>query len=511
MSARANLLGGVGASVWVALLNFLATPFYLKYLGIEAYGVIGFYVALVALLSVLDMGLGPTVSREIARDPAGGRSRNSRTLVFSVARIYWCAALLFALVGIAVAQFGGDWFLSETLSSESLKSSLVIMVAILSIRWPMILYQATLVGASRLASLGLVNALTATLSTACTLLVLVFVSQSLQAFFLTQMIFAAVHLFLVRGLAWQVLGGIQGGSFDLARLRQVWKFAIGTGLIALTSVAFTQLDKLIISKLSGLEDFGYYALAVAVASALYLIASPLFNVIYPRMSAQYGEGRLTDMESYYVLGSRLLACVVLPIGMSLAFYSQDVVFLWTQNTEVAVHVGPLLSFLALGSSLHAMMFFPYGVQLAMGNVRLPLFTNLGLMVLSVPALVVAVLHLGALGGAIMWFALQLVYLLVGSWLTHRYLLKTSYLHWLVWNTLLPFLSAVAFTYLSRQAILYLIDSVMLRVLFAGLSGSGIIALLVLSSPRTRDAVRFLLFGDRSLEYNSIPMKESRRL
>ena len=42
-------------------------PFYIKLLGIEAYGLVGFYVTLLAALQVLDLGISPTINREMAR------------------------------------------------------------------------------------------------------------------------------------------------------------------------------------------------------------------------------------------------------------------------------------------------------------------------------------------------------------------------------------------------------------------------------------------------------------
>src|SRR5688572_11814236 len=58
---------GVGGGAWTALMQIVATPFYLRLLGVESYGLIGFYTALQALLQVLDMGISLMTSREVAR------------------------------------------------------------------------------------------------------------------------------------------------------------------------------------------------------------------------------------------------------------------------------------------------------------------------------------------------------------------------------------------------------------------------------------------------------------
>ncbi len=48
-------------------MGFLFVPLYIKFIGIEAYGLIGLFFVMQALFAVMDMGLSATASREIAR------------------------------------------------------------------------------------------------------------------------------------------------------------------------------------------------------------------------------------------------------------------------------------------------------------------------------------------------------------------------------------------------------------------------------------------------------------
>ena len=67
-----NLLVGLLNSALAAVVGLAATAGYLHYLGVERYGVIGVFVTIQALLSLLDMGLSPTLNREVARATATG-------------------------------------------------------------------------------------------------------------------------------------------------------------------------------------------------------------------------------------------------------------------------------------------------------------------------------------------------------------------------------------------------------------------------------------------------------
>src|SRR6267378_8005452 len=104
MKLGRNLLAGLANSVWTALVGLAVVPLYLKYLGIEAYGLIGFFATTQALFQLLDFGLSMTINREVARRTASGNSKDARNLLHTLAVIYWGIAGVIALVIAAMAS-----------------------------------------------------------------------------------------------------------------------------------------------------------------------------------------------------------------------------------------------------------------------------------------------------------------------------------------------------------------------------------------------------------------------
>jgi O-antigen/teichoic acid export membrane protein len=76
------------------------------------------------------------------------------------------------------------------------------------------------------------------------------------------------------------------------------------------------------------------------------------------------------------------------------------------------------------------MHFPYALQLAFGNSRLPLVINSTLLVIFVPLLIVLSVKFGIVGAAAAWAILNLLYLFLGTWLTHQELLPGIGWRWL---------------------------------------------------------------------------------
>lgn len=427
-----NLLAGVTNSIWSALVGLAVVPFYLKYLGIEAYGLIGFFVTTQALLSLLDMGMAPTINREVARCSASGNLREAGKLMHTLATVYWGVAVVIALlIGTLAPLIAGYWLQSKTLPPQTISHAVMLLGLVVACRWPIGLYQGALIGAQRLMISSVINIVMVTIGSLGAVVVLAFVSPTVEAFFVWQACIGLVYAIVIRFAAWQVIGRVRPNKFDLNQLKNIWRFAVGVGGIGLTALVFTQLDKLILSKLLGLEEFGNYMLATVVVSGLSVVVAPLFNVIYPRFSTLVVDGDVEKLTALYRLGTRLLAAVIFPTAMLLAISAKDLLFAWTGNSQIAFNVAPVISTLVIGTALNGVMYFPYALQLAYGVTWIPLTINVVLMILITPLIIYLAQVHGAIGGATAWSVSQLAYLVLGPWLTHRHILKGLGFRWVV--------------------------------------------------------------------------------
>src|ERR1035437_6650313 len=124
-NAIVNLLG----RGWGALLSIDLTPLYIKFLGIEAYGLIGVFITLQTLLSILDMGLGTAANREMAVLSVRNESLpQMRNLVRTLEWIYWvtavCIVIAVALLAHPVAYY---WVKPQTLQPQEISAAIVLM------------------------------------------------------------------------------------------------------------------------------------------------------------------------------------------------------------------------------------------------------------------------------------------------------------------------------------------------------------------------------------------------
>ena len=213
---------------------------------------------------------------------------------------------------------------------------------------------------------------------------------------------------------------------------------IGINLLA---VMLTQVDKLLLSKLIPLEQFGYYVLATSVCALMYTLTAPVTQALSPSIVQATTLEDGAWLARLYHGGAQLITVAVAPVAFLLVAFGHDALFVWTGDSTLAGHVAPLLALLAVGTLLNGMMQLPYFTMIAHGWTRLSLLSNVVAVAVLVPLLLVVVPAYGGRGAALVWIVLNSGYLLVQAPLMHRRILPGELARWYGADLGLPMLAA----------------------------------------------------------------------
>lgn len=443
---RRNVVANLLGRSWPTILGFLCVPVYVRILGIEGYGLVGFFAAMQAMFSLLDVGLSASLNRELARHSAKpGDPARERDLVRTLEMIYWALALVVgALIVAAAPSIALRWVQPERLSPGEIENAVRMMGLVLALQFPFTLYEGGLLGLQRQVALNLVIAAAGTLRFAGAAAVLVWWSPTLTAFFGAQLVASALLTMATAWLLWRSLPPASRASrFDRAALARVWRFAAGMLGISITAVILVQADKIVLSRLLSLEAFGYYALAATVAAGLYAIISPVFLAVFPRFSQLVALGDEAALRETYHRVAQTMSAALLPVAIVLALFSWDIVRLWTGSAAIAGEAALLVTLLAVGTGLNGLMNVPYALQLAHGQVRLTLVANVVAIAILVPLMIVLARRVGAAGVAATWVLLNAGYVTVVLALMHRRLLRGELGTWARRDVGAPLLAALA--------------------------------------------------------------------
>ena len=423
---KLGLLANFAGTGWGAIMQFACVPLYLKFLGVEGFGLIGFYLMLQTLFQVMDLGLSPTINRELARHSVQPTiAGKARELVRTLEIGYWLIGIaLGASLVLAAPWIATHWIKSGELSATKISHAVMLMGALSIFQWPISFYQGALMGLDRQALFNSLKIAMVSLSNGGAVLVLWLVSPTITAFLIWQSAVSAVQAVTIAICLWQSLPASgQPARFQIAAVRGVWRFAAGVSGITLIGLIVSQADKLIVSRMLPLKVFGYYSLAWAVSNILLIISGAVFNVVFPNLSAHVATGNLPALRESYHRGAQLMAVAVLPVAILLALFSFEILSIWTRNVETAGFDALILSILVAGSALNALLYLPYALQLSFGWTRLALIAGLTSMVIVIPVMLGLTHRFGPAGTASAWLALNAVNMVVLPPIIHRRLLR----------------------------------------------------------------------------------------
>ena len=474
------------SQIYVAIIGLVMLPVYLHYLGIESYALVGFSAMLFVWLQLLDMGLTPTLSRELSRYRAGVVSRIEALQLLN--NLEWCFGLLSGIIFVfffsASPWIAAHWLKPEHLSVGEITLCLKIIGAMAGCRWLSGLFSAGLVGLGEQVIVGLVQIVMATIKSVGVVLVIVYLSSTLEAFFIFQGCVTVFEMLWMRSLINKQLDGGRVILFpQLEVLQRIKKFAGAMAFLTMIWVVITQIDKLLLSNILPLKEYGYFILSTSAASIITMVAVPFNQIVQPQLTKLRAQNKQEQLISLYRKTTQV-ACLILAVAAgTLAIYAEPLLLIWTGNVDVARHAERTLFWYALGNGLAGILAIPFWLQFAYGNLRYHVAGNIIFGVIWIPTLIISAYYFGAIGVAKVWFFGNLIFLLCWVPYVHSRLAADVKWDWLFQDVCMVVGSVLVVLYsmslynlqaMSKSlVILFLVLAAMLATLAGSIAGDKI--------------------------------------
>jgi len=443
---KANIVANFLGQSWRALMAFAFVPLYVRYLGIEAFGLIGIFTLLQAWIATCDMGLRVTLSREMARFTGGAMDASAirdvlRTIETLVLPLGIAAALaVWATSGWLAVQ----WVKPEHLSPDTVATAFAIMGIVVALRFAEGMYIGCLTGLQRQVVENVATIASSTARSLGAVLVIAFVSPTIEAFFLWQGLVSLASIGGLAALVYRILPpGTRAARPAWTTLQSVWRFAAGATTITFVSLLTIQADKILLSRTVSLEKFGYYAMATAIAAVIVNLAGPVTAAFGPRFTQLVTLRDEAAVRSAYHRAAQLVTVIAATAAAMFVTLGDQIMLLWTGDSALAREVVPLLRILAIAAFLQSTMYPPYFMQLAYGWTSLAAGINIAALCLITPALLWAIPYYGVFGAAWVLVCLTVLYLSAGIILMHRRILRGEMGRWYLADVFIPALAAAA--------------------------------------------------------------------
>ena len=435
MNLKRNIAANYASQIYVTAVGILMVPLYIQYMGAEAYGLVGFFAMLQAWFNILDMGLTPTMARESARFHGGAcTALDYRRLSRALEGIFFFIALLGGtLLFLFADTISSNWLKSSVLPHADIVTALRLIALIVALRWMCGLYRGIISGAEKLVWLSAFNSVVATGRFVLVLPLLIFVSASPKFFFGFQLFLALVELVGLLWMAYRLLPSIPSCArvhWQWAPLKPVLKFSLSIAFTSSVWVLVTQTDKLVLSSILPLDEYGYFTVAVLVASGIMIVSGPISSALLPRMTRLQAEGQHDQLVDLYRQSTQFVAILAVPVALVLALFSKHVLWAWTGDTKLVMEAAPALSLYAAGYGFLALGAFPYYLQYAKGDLRLHLIGSLFFLVLLIPSIIWSASAYGITGAGWAWLISNATYFFLWPPLTHYRFIPSLHWKWL---------------------------------------------------------------------------------
>ena len=481
---KKNLIASYLSQGYIAGIGIFVLPFYIKYMGAEAFGLIGFFSLIQVLFTLLDVGLSPLMIRQTALFRGGGVSAlELRRLLRSLEGIFFSMSGLGMLISFLCAEYmASRWLNVEYLSNSEVINSVSLIGLIVGLRWIGVLYKGVISGHEELVWLGSFNSLIATGRFILVLPVLVYYDASPSTYFSYQLALALIEVIILVIFTYSILPGFKNNeqvTWSFEPLKSNLMFSGGIAFTNATWIAFSQVDKLVISKILSLADYGFFTLGVLLASSVMVLSSPIAMVLLPRLSKLHALGDDDALMTLYRQSAQVVATIAIPAAVTMAFCAKQILLSWTGDVELAESAAPVLALYALGNAVMAISAFPYYFQFAKGDIKLHIIGSTIFIFILVPAVIWAAMTHGIVGPGYAWLGVHLLSFIFWVPVVHRRFSKSLHREWM--SDITPIIcSPILFVFLL-QSVLVWPEARLMVVITILLSFSGALFSAALSS------------------------------
>jgi O-antigen/teichoic acid export membrane protein len=492
ISLKTNVFANYAGFVYLAVIGVVMVPIYISRMGVEAYGLVSFYVVLQTFFLLLDLGVTPAMTREAAQYRGDATSALSlRQLLRTFELVFGTLAAGGALAVIAASGWiAASWLQVQSLPLGEIESSLALMAAVAALRWITGLYRGVIAGLEHQAWLAGFGAVTSTASFVLVVPVLDFAGRTVFVFFAHQ---ASVALFELAVMCWKAYRLIPPSSSPVRLLpafgpvRGVLKFALSVAFVSSVWFAVNNLDKLVLSKLLPLTDYAHFSIAVLVAGTIVVISGPISTALMPRLASLNADGDDAGFVGLYRNATQAIAIAVFPPCLLMALFAEEIVWIWTGQREIASQAWPILTIYAVANGILAMSACAYFMQFGKGDLRLHVYGNVIFAVTLIPSMIWASVRFGPMGAGTAWLVSNALYFALWVPLVHRRFVPGLHRKWLL-NDIAPVLVPVLMGAAVLRAFVQVPDGRISGGVALALAGMALVMLALSGSSMARRAL-----------------------
>jgi O-antigen/teichoic acid export membrane protein len=397
-----NVIYNVTGQGLVLVLSLIAVRFIFRRLGDDVFGLIYFNIVLTTLLaSAAELGVSSTTVREVSTRHES-EPEYVRDLVRTASLLYWGLGILLVLViWVTAPLLVTYWVNLRTMDAGTAATTIRILSVMSLVALPKVLYTSLFRGRQMMGLNNVIDVAMAASQQAGILVVLLLGGHVYQvAFWISLNAVLGITAYVI--VAGRIFGwGSLAPSFSMPVVRRNVRFTANMMAISVLSLVHIQADKVVVSKLLPIAEFGFYGFASSTVSRATFVTAAIAQASFPSFSSLVAAGDRYELLRQYRKLQDLVCFGTLPLFTGICFAALPV-FGYIFNAGVAQRLLLPTAFLALGTWMNATINMPYMLSLAMGMPQIAARLNLYALAAVLPVTVLLILRFGLPGAGFSW-------------------------------------------------------------------------------------------------------------
>lgn len=332
------------------LLGLLYTPYMLRMLGQNEYGLYSLVASVISYLTVLDLGMGNAIVRYTAKYRAEGKTTEQYEMFGMFLILYIVIGIVAFGVGLGL-YFNVDNLFGATMTVEELDKSRIMMLFLifnLAVTFPMSIFGSIITAYERFVFPKVVNIIRVVLNTAI-MICLLEMGYKAIAMVVTQTVFNILTLIInCIYCMYKLKIKIYIRKFNWSFLKEVSIYSFWIFLNVIMDKIYWNTGQFVLGAFVGTAAVAVFALAIHLEHIYMNFSTAISTVFLPKVTGMVTmSDNRTEISNLFIKTGRIQYIVISFILSGFIVFGRDFIYLWVGEEYNDVYVITLMFFMAL--------------------------------------------------------------------------------------------------------------------------------------------------------------------
>lgn len=332
------------------LVGLAYTPYMLRCLGQNEYGLYSLVASVIAYLTILDFGFGNAIIRYTAKFRAEGKQQEQWEM-FGMFLIVYTIIGLIAFVGGLVLYFNVDSLFDRTMTASDLSQAQIMMLLLtlnLAFTFPLSIFGSIISAYENFVFQRVVNILRIILSTGILIFVLA-IGYKAVALVVVQTIFNILTLIINFFYCKKKLRiHIIFGKFNLQFIKEISIYSFWIFLNAIMDKIYWGTGQFVLGALCGTVAVAVFSVAILLQQMYMTFSSSISSVLLPRVTTMIAQSKSnTDISNLFIRTGRIQCLIITFVLCGFLVFGQSFIDIWAGAGYSSAYVITLIFFISL--------------------------------------------------------------------------------------------------------------------------------------------------------------------